>query len=125
MAATMGEACQVGLATLDGTPVASIIVLRGKNANYSRGAMDSDRIGNSGANDLLQKLAIEDAARSGCRYYHMGESARSSSLSQFKEKFGAVAYDYAEYRLERLPLTQIDQAARTAVKRLIGFKDGG
>lgn len=123
IAARMGAACQIGLASLGGSPVASIIVLRGRNANYIRGAMDADLIGNSGANDLLHKLAIEDAARSGHRYYHMGETAQSASLSQFKEKFGAIAYDYAEYRLERIPLTQIDHAARTAVKRLLGFRD--
>lgn len=124
MAATMGEGLQVGLASIGGQPVATIIVLRGRNTNYSRGAMDAELIGNSGANDLLQKLAIEQSAKAGHRYYHMGESGHSASLSQFKEKFGAVAYEYAEYRIERLPLTRIDKLARTAVKRLIGFKDG-
>jgi hypothetical protein len=123
MSAAMGEACQVGLASIEGVPVASIIVLRGLNANYSRGAMDAERVGNSGANELLHKLAIEDAARSGCNHYHMGESGRSSSLSRFKEKFGAVAHDYNERCIERLPLAQIDRTARSAVKRLIGFKD--
>ena len=124
MAATMGDNWQIGLASIGGQPVASIIVLRGRNTNYSRGAMDVERIGNSGANDLLQKLAIEQSANAGHRYYHMGESGNSASLSQFKQKFGAVPYDYAEYRIERLPLTRVDKLARTAVKRLIGFKDG-
>lgn len=124
LAATMGANWQVGLASIDGKPVASIIVLRGRNTNYSRGAMDADLIGNSGANDLLQKLAIEQSAKAGHRYYHMGETGNSSSLSQFKEKFGAVPHDYAEYRIERLPLTAVDKLARNTVKRLIGFKDG-
>jgi hypothetical protein len=124
MLATMGDNCQIGVAYLGGELVAANIVLHGPNANYSRGAIDAERIGNSGANDLLQKLAIERAVNNGNRYYHMGESGWSSSLSQFKQKFGAVPYDYAEYRIERLPFTQADRLARTAVKRLIGFKDG-
>lgn len=124
MAASMGENCQVGMASIGGQPVASIVVLRGRNTNYSRGAMDAELIGNSGANELLNKLAIEQAIMAGHRYYHMGESGQSSSLSRFKEKLGAVAYDYAEYRIERVPLTRADLLARTAVKRLIGFKDG-
>jgi hypothetical protein len=124
LGATMGTNWQIGLASIGGQPVASIIVLRGRNANYSRGAMDADLIGNSGANDLLHKLVIEQSVNAGHRYYHMGETGNSSSLSQFKEKFGAVPYDYAEYRIERLPLTAADKMARNAVKRLIGFKDG-
>lgn len=122
MAATMGTNWQVGLASIGGQPVASVILLRGRNTNYSRGAMDAELIGNSGANDLLQKLAIEQAVKAGHRYYHMGESGNSASLSQFKEKFGAVPYEYAEYRIERLPLTPADKLARDTVKRLIGFK---
>lgn len=123
MVTHMGDSCRIGLARIDGQPVASIIVLGGRNTNYSRGAMDADLIGNSYANELLQKLAIEDAARAGQRYYHMGETGNSSSLSQFKEKFGAVAYDYAEYRFEKIPLAPIDRAARTMVKRLLGVQD--
>lgn len=119
----MGENCRVGVAYVGGRPAAATVLLRGGNVNDSRGAMDIDLVGSTGANDLLQKLAIDDAAREGCRYYHLGESGLSSSLAKFKEKFGAVAYDYAEYRLEKLPLKRLDLAARKAVKRLIGFRD--
>jgi hypothetical protein len=44
-------------------------------------------------------------------------------LARFKSGFGAKAYSYAEYRLERLPITSIDNYMRGSVKRLIGFKD--
>ena len=40
------------------------------------------------------------------RSYHLGESGASRSLAHFKEKFGARPVPYAEYRLERLPLTR-------------------
>ena len=72
---------------------------------------------------LLHRLAIEEACRAGCRYYHMGESGSSASLAQFKRRFGANAYGYAEYRLERLPITSVDAHLRRLVKRLIGFTD--
>ncbi|WP_417310431.1 GNAT family N-acetyltransferase [Devosia sp.] len=123
IARVMGENCRVGVAYVGGRPAAATVVLRGGNVNCSRVAMDIDLVGSTGANDLLQKLIIDDAVRAGCRFYHLGESGRSSSLARFKEKFGAVAYDYAEYRLETIPLKRFDLAARSVVKRLIGFKD--
>ena len=41
----------------------------------------------------------------------------------FKERWGAVGHPYHEVRIERLPVTRVDAAARGAVKRLIGFRD--
>jgi hypothetical protein len=123
IAQVMGENCLVGVAYVGGKPAAATIMLRGRNVNDSRGAMDIDIVGGTGANDLLQKLSIEKAAREGCRYYHLGESGQSPSLAKFKEKFGAKAYDYAEYRFENIPLKRTDLAARAIVKGLIGFKD--
>ncbi|HEX2980122.1 MAG TPA: hypothetical protein VHO48_07650, partial [Anaerolineaceae bacterium] len=66
---------------------------------------------------------IEDACLAGCRYYHMGESGTSTSLSQFKSRLGAIAYPYAQYAIERLPITTTDRKLRGFVKKLIGFKD--
>ncbi len=119
----LGDACRVWVAWLNGQPAATILVLQGINASYTRGAMDKELAGPTRANYLLHKLAIEDACQSGCRYYHMGDSGASSALAQFKSRFGARAYSYAEYRLERLPITRIDKQLRNLVKRLIGFKD--
>lgn len=124
VARTLGPRCQLWMASLDGTPVAGIIVLRGANsAHYTRGAMHAELAGPVEANYLLFRHAIQDACNDGVRRLHMGESGTSSSLAFFKERFGAVAYDYAEYRFERMPLTRTDQLARRAVKRLIGFTD--
>lgn len=123
LAERLGEACRIWVAWSHGQPAATILVLQGANANYTRGAMDKDLAGPIRANDLLQKLAIEDACRAGCRYYHMGESGSSDSLARFKSGFGAVAYPYAEYRLERLPITRVDDLMHRLVKRLIGFKN--
>ena len=77
------------------------------------------------ANALLQKLAIEHAAQKGCRFYQMGESGWSVPLSRYKEEFGARPYEFNEYIFERLPISQLDQGARTVVKRVLGFKDSG
>jgi hypothetical protein len=71
----------------------------------------------------LHRLAIEDACQAGCHVYHMGESGESASLAQFKGRFGAQPQRYAEYRLERLPITQMDKLLRQTIKRAIGFKD--
>jgi hypothetical protein len=123
IARALAEMCLVWVAWHDGDPVAALIVLQGANAHYTRGAMDKDRAGPTRANYLLHQLAIENACAAGCRRYHMGESGTSASLAQFKTRFGARAHPYAEYRLERVPITAADACARTAVKRAIRFRD--
>jgi Acetyltransferase (GNAT) domain len=123
LAQGLGAAMQVWVALKDGEPAASTIVLRGTNASYTRGAMDKELAAPTRANDLLQWLAIEDAARSGCLSYHLGESGWSPGLAGFKEKLGARPVPYFEYRFERLPLTRADGLARGLVKRAMRFKD--
>jgi len=48
--------------------------VHGENADYWRGYSRKDLAGPSRANNLLQRLAIEDACDAGCRYYSMGGS---------------------------------------------------
>jgi len=123
MTRTLGGACRLWVAWSQGEPAAAIVVLQGENAHYTRGMMDIDLAGPTRANYLLHMLAIEEACAAGCRHYQMGETGSSSSLAQFKTRFGARPQPYAEYRLERLPLTALDRHARGVVKRVIGFHD--
>lgn len=123
LASRLGEGLQTLIARIDGRPIAGAIVLQGTNAHYTRGAMDDGPAGETGANFLLHKVAIQAACEAGCASYHMGESGRSKGLGFFKSRFGAEARAYQEYRLERLPLTAADRAMRSAVKRAIGFRD--
>jgi hypothetical protein len=123
MANWLGDGCRVWVAWLEGRPVASLLVVQGPNANPARAAMDKELAAPTRANDLLHRLAIEDACAAGCRYYHMGESGASRALHDFKMRFGARPYPYAEYHLERLPFTAVDHALRSAVKRVIRFTD--
>jgi len=119
----LGEAFRLWIAWYQNEPAAAIIVLQGANAHYTRGVMNQEIAGPTRANDLLHKLAIEDACNAGCRYYHMGETGFSKSLARFKGRFGAVAYPYSEFRIERLPISKIDKRIRMIIKRIIGFKD--
>lgn len=125
LARHLGSQFKVWVAWHDGHAVAASVVLMGTNADYTLGAMDKERAAPVYANYLLHKRAIEDACRAGCRYYHMGESGESKGIAHFKERFGAQAYAYNEYRLERLPLSRIDKGLRGIVKRAIGFRDVG
>ncbi|GMB83762.1 hypothetical protein NN6n1_45450 [Shinella zoogloeoides] len=118
-----GSDCKVWAAWVDGTPVAASLVLTGRHVNDSRGALDRAALGTSCANDLLQKLTIEEACQSGCRFYHLGESGNSASLAHFKERFGATAYHYDEILIEQFPLFRIEQSLKGGVKKVIGFKD--
>ncbi|MCV3240692.1 GNAT family N-acetyltransferase [Mesorhizobium sp. ZC-5] len=124
MATAMGSNFRVSVARLGGVPIAAIVVLMGRQAHYTRGAMDENLAGPTYANYLLHSMAIKDACDRGCTHYHLGETGNSASLAQFKSRFGAVAVPYAEYFRERLPVSAIDGAARRLVKRLIGFRDG-
>jgi lipid II:glycine glycyltransferase (peptidoglycan interpeptide bridge formation enzyme) len=123
LALALGASARVWVASLDGRPAAAILVLQGTNAHYTRGAMDRELAAPTRANHLLHRLAIEDACNAGCLAYHMGESGTSSGLARFKEGFGARPYVYAEYHLERLPITATDRYLRSAVKRVIGFEE--
>ena len=123
IARSIGDAFRLWVAYKDGKPAAAIMVLLGKNANYTRGAMDKDLAGPTRANALLHRLAIEEACQAGCQYYHMGETGSSSSLAQFKGHLGADPVSYAEYYPEHFPITRFNRGVRSLVKRIIGFKD--
>jgi hypothetical protein len=119
----IGNDFRLYIARHEGRPAAALLLLIGTNAHWTRGAMDTSVVGSTKANELLMWSAIEDACREGCSAFHMGETAPGSSLATYKEKFGAVPVTYAEYVLERLPITRMEAALRGVVKRVIGFHD--
>ena len=123
MADTLGKAFAVTLAYIDDQPAFGSITLLGQTAHDTRAAMDRERIGATCAGDLVQWRTVQLACDLGCTTYHLGESGASASLAQYKEKFGAEPVDYAELRLERLPYTRADQTVRSAVKRVLRFRD--
>jgi hypothetical protein len=119
----MGQTLHTWVAWLDGKPAAATLLLQGKNVYGLKSAMDKKLAGKIGASEYLKRLAIEEACQAGCRYYHMGETGRSTSLALYKRHLGADAYEYAEYFFERIPITPIDRKLRRMVKTAIGFKD--
>jgi hypothetical protein len=123
IARIMGDACRIYVAYVDRQPAAACLVLSYHNANAARVVLDRERVGRSGAPDLMMKCAIEDACKAGCRYFHQGESGTSKGIADFKRRVGGTAYDYEEYCLERLPVTAVDHVVRSGVKKLIRFKD--
>ena len=84
--------------------------------------MDIDIAGPTRATDALEWEAIKEACAVGARWYQMGDSS-TPGVAAFKERFGAVQVDYDEFVSERVPLTRVDQMARAAVKRLVGFDE--
>jgi hypothetical protein len=118
----LGDRMQIWLARLDARPIATVLVLRGANAYYLRGAMDEE-MRNHRANDLLHVSVLDDACAAGCRTYYLGDSGWSDNLARYKERLGAQRCHYAEYRRERLPVTRGERFVKGAVKRVVGFKD--
>ena len=100
-----------------------MVLLRGPNGHETRSAFDRDHTEGSDPTYLLTWLGIQDAIATGGDWYHLGESGTSARLADFKERFAAVPYDYADYRLERFPVTRADALVRGVVKRAIKFKD--
>jgi hypothetical protein len=119
----LGAAWTIWVARSEGVPVASIVVLQGKNAQYIRGAMDKELASPVAANEALQWAAIQDCCEKGCRWYQMGETRPDGPLAQFKTKFGAQPQPYHEYRFERLPLTATDHRLRSLAKRVLRVQD--
>jgi hypothetical protein len=123
IARAVGRSFHLWTAWKDNQPAAAVIVLQGRNASYTRGAMDKDIAGPLRANQLLHRLAIEEACKAGAHHYHMGETGTSTSLAQFKTRFGALPVEYDEYVVEKFPVTTADQRLRALVKAVVGFKD--
>lgn len=119
----LGDRFRVVVGYVGDRPAASAVVLLGPTTRYTRGAIDAELVRGTNANDAVHWRALELAYEHGATTYNMGESGRAPGLARFKERFGAVAVPYAEYRFERWPLTRVDQAARRAVKRVVGFED--
>ena len=55
----LGASCRVSVARYRGRPVAAILVLQGRNAHYTRGAMDEELAAHTQATKLLHARAIE------------------------------------------------------------------
>lgn len=123
MARHLGDRFVTVVAAVDGEPAASAIVLLGGTTRYTRGAIDVDLVKGTNANDAVHWRALTLAYEHGALRYNMGESGSAEGLARFKERFGATAVPYGEYRMERLPLTRVDRTARDVVKKLIGFRD--
>jgi hypothetical protein len=110
VAAALGDRCRVWLAIHDGTPVASIITLvQGRHAICWRGYARKELASPVAATNLLERLAIEDACESGCSFYNLGQSGGVVELERFKQSLGATPRVSLEYRIEKLPLTRLEQ----------------
>ncbi|MFE2297844.1 GNAT family N-acetyltransferase [Streptomyces sp. NPDC059445] len=124
VAARFGDDCAIWVAWSAGEPAAACVVLRhGGHAKLWRSAMDRELAHPVHAVPLLYRLAIEDACASACRTFDMGESAPDSSLATFKAGFGAESFSSPRYLRERLPVSAAERRLRTAVKRVIRFRD--
>jgi Acetyltransferase (GNAT) domain len=124
VAERLGSDCRVWVGSCAGEPVAAMVVLtHGENSTMWRAAMDKTAAKGTGANELLHRLAIEEACEAGHRFFHLGDSAPASGLARNKRGFGAQETDYTAYHFERGPLIAADRFVRREVKRVIGFRD--
>lgn len=120
----LGGNCTTWMAWSKGDPVAAIIVLRaGSHAQFWRGAMDKSLAGPLRANQLLHRLAIEEACRDGCRSYDMGIAEPGSSLATFKEKLGATLYFSHYAQAQRLPIQGTIDLSKKLARKAISLRN--
>jgi hypothetical protein len=123
-----GDGSRLWLARHEGVAVAGIITLvHGQHASFYRGWSDMALAGPVRANNMLQRVAIEDACVAGCRYYSLGESGGVATLERFKRTLGSAPAFALECTLERIPLSRL-QEVRARVEgsaaRLLSHRPG-
>lgn len=123
IARQLGDRFGLWIARIQGEPIGAIVVMYGPTAHYCRSVMRKELAGPARANYLLLWRAVEEAIERGCTQLHMGESGWSPGLAGFKEQFGAEAIVHHDYLMERVPVSRVDQLARTAAKRVLRFED--
>jgi lipid II:glycine glycyltransferase (peptidoglycan interpeptide bridge formation enzyme) len=120
----MGAKSRVWIARHDGQPASALITIQdGRSITGVKAAMNKEIAGPMHTNDLIYTRVIERACEEGLEWYHLGESGSNPQLAAFKRRFGAEGHDYAEYFIERIPLSPADAKLRALVKRAIKFKD--
>jgi Acetyltransferase (GNAT) domain len=91
----LGDRCRIGVASIDGVPVASTVMLfHGQHAHYWRSASMREADTSGYANYLVLARALEEAADRGHRFVDLGESGGVRSLIDFKEHFRAMPRPY-------------------------------
>ena len=95
----MGEQLNIGVASYNGTPVASILTLRFKNTLvYKYGCSDA-RFFNLGGIQLLLWRAIENAKENGAEELDLGRSdLNDEGLIVFKDRWGAERSQLTYFR---------------------------
>lgn len=119
----MGDSACIGIARLEGRPIAAVLYLLGRNADIIWAPVDPDLGPAVHAPTKLYAEAIEAACAHGCPHFSMGESGDAEGLDRFKRRLGARPVDYHSYRIERYPLTPAEDLAKRFVKRAIGFRE--
>jgi hypothetical protein len=123
-----GDGSRLWLARHEGVAVAALITLvHGQHAAFYRGWSDLALGGPVRANNLLQRLAIEDACQAGCRYYSLGYSGGVASLERFKRTMGSAPHYVLHCALERIPLSRLKRLrarAEADAARLLRHRPG-
>jgi hypothetical protein len=106
LAERLGERFRIAVATIDGEPVASAIMLfHGDYAHGWRAASLREADSSGYANYLISARALEEAASRGHRFADLGESGGVRSLESFKEHFRAERRPYEVLMLGKRSVT--------------------
>jgi hypothetical protein len=119
----MGDRCRISVAWVDGRPAGAKLYLLDRNVESIWMALDPELGPSANAATALHVEMIRTACDRGCGYIDFGESGQSQGLEDAKRRLGAVGIDYESYAIERLPISRVEQTAKTILKRMVGFRD--
>ena len=129
VAAGMGDACRVFVAWHRGRPVAAAITLVfGEHAIGWRSYSITELAAPVSANVLTQVAGLEDACRSGCRWFDLGQSGGFDSLHHYTSSLSASPRSVVDLRIEPAGLARLravrERAEGVLVRALTRSPDG-
>lgn len=123
VASRIGADCRVFIAWHDGRPVAGCITLvHGAHAIGWRSYSIKELAAPVAANTAAQVAGLEDACRSGCRWFDFGQSGGVGNLQSFKHSLGATPRAVVDLRIEPPALTagrELAGRAKESAVRLV------
>jgi hypothetical protein len=88
---------RIGIARLDGTPLAAQLVLYHKTSAVNWLTCSAPEGRQHAAATFLYKIAMEDAVRRGCTTFDLGGSGTREALRRYKSGFGSRVRPYSSY----------------------------
>lgn len=116
----LGENIKIRVASKNGSPVASIVTIRHKQALVYKYGCSDERFNSMGGTQLLFWRAIQEAKEAGLSEFDMGRSDLDEpGLVTFKDRWGGARSSLVYFRFPAKGSTKVSQASRTSISKYV------